>query len=110
MTEQIIRLENVKMFSRKRNMTLSALADKIGMTYVGLSKLIRENTTTITTIQKIANCLDIPVQALFMSEDELEFMNDFTYSGIKILRQENIELKKINEDLRDNIIKMVSKL
>nr|DAV59068.1 MAG TPA: Helix-turn-helix XRE-family like protein [Caudoviricetes sp.] len=45
-------------------MTQTDLAERIGISRVGLSKAINGN-TTITTLRKIATALDVPVTELF---------------------------------------------
>ena len=52
-----VNMRNVKALADKRHVSLTDLAEKIGITYVGLSKIIRENTTTLTTLQKIADSI-----------------------------------------------------
>lgn len=49
---------------KSKGMTQTELAEKIGISRVGLSKAINGN-TTITTLRKIAAALDVPVPELF---------------------------------------------
>ena len=49
---------------KERGMTQTDLAEKIGISRVGLSKAINGN-TTITTLRKIAAALDVSVPELF---------------------------------------------
>lgn len=49
---------------KSKGMTQTDLAEKIGISRVGLSKAINGN-TTITTLRKIAVALDVPVPELF---------------------------------------------
>lgn len=49
---------------KERGMTQTDLAEKIGISRVGLSKAINGN-TTITTLRKIAAALDASVPELF---------------------------------------------
>ena len=49
---------------KSKGMTQTDLAEKIGISRVGLSKAINGN-TTITTLRKIAAALGVPVPELF---------------------------------------------
>lgn len=49
---------------KSRGMTQTDLAEKIGISRVGLSKAINGN-TTITTLSRIASALDVTVPELF---------------------------------------------
>ena len=49
---------------KSKGMTQTDLAEKIGISRVGLSKAINGN-TTITTLRKIAAALNVEVQELF---------------------------------------------
>ena len=49
---------------KERGMTQTDLAEKIGISRVGVSKAINGN-TTITTLRKIAAALDVSVPELF---------------------------------------------
>lgn len=56
----------IKELCRERGITLSELADKIEMKSANLSvSLSEKGNPTITTLQKIATALNVPVSALF---------------------------------------------
>ena len=54
---------------KQRGMTLTALADQMGITRVGLSKAINGN-TTIGTLEKVANALGCEVVELFAPQND----------------------------------------
>ncbi len=54
---------------KSKGMTQTDLAEKIGISRVGLSKAINGN-TTITTLRKISAALDVPVPELFAAPKE----------------------------------------
>ena len=56
--------EKVRAFRKEKGMTQTALAEKIGISRVGLSKAINGN-TTIQTLEKIAEALGVEVAELF---------------------------------------------
>lgn len=49
---------------KSRGMTQTELAEKMGMSRVGLAKAIAGN-TTVSSLRKIADALDVPITALF---------------------------------------------
>lgn len=106
MTFQKLNLTNVDSLLRKRKMTKVQLAQKLEMSYVGLLKAIRENSTTLSSLLKIADALDVPVNFFFMSEDELEKVNGFSLERFIALQDEVLTLRKENEDLKNKIIRI----
>lgn len=110
MENQTINLGNIKLFAAKKKLPLTDLADKIGMTYVGLSKIIRENTTTLTTACRIADALGVPVVLFFTPEERLKDMEDFTFESYVSVRRENEALKREIGELKDKIIRLADRL
>jgi transcriptional regulator with XRE-family HTH domain len=110
MSYQTINLGNIKVFANRKKISLVELADKIGMTYVGLSKVIRENTTTLTTIIKIADVLGVPVQLFFVPESELVGYDGFSIEKYNLLKAENEELKREISELKNKIIRLADRL
>ncbi len=53
---------------RDRNMTQTQLAEKMGITRVGLAKAISGN-TTVSTLRKVADALDVPITSLFYDSE-----------------------------------------
>ena len=104
-----INLQNIRYLCARRNITLTDLAEKIGINYVGLSKIIRENTTTLSTLQRISEALRVPVQAFFLSEDELRSVEDFSIERFRELLAENTRLRAEVSDLKDRIIRLAEK-
>lgn len=52
-------LQRIKQIAAQKNITLGNLALQCGITPTGLSKIMRENSTTVTTLEKIANILQV---------------------------------------------------
>lgn len=107
--QQTVNLGNIKYFAQKRKMTLSDVAEKVGVTYVGLAKIIRENTTTLSTLVKIATVLNVPVQIFFSSDAEVDAMEGYSYEKFTALLKENAELKKELNDLKDKFIRLADR-
>lgn len=60
MNEELRVIELMKM----RGMTQTQLAEKMGITRVGLAKAISGN-TTVATLRKLADALGVPITSLF---------------------------------------------
>lgn len=110
MTFREINLQVIEVFCRKRNISTTDLAEKVGMTYVGLRKIIRENTTTVSTLTKIAEALNIPIQFFFMSEKEINEFSDFGLERFQELKSENENLKSEIADLKNKIIRLADRI
>lgn len=70
--QYVYKMENefrISEILKGRGITQSELAEKIGISRVGLSKAINGN-TTIGTLKKIAAALDVPVSELFAAPTE----------------------------------------
>lgn len=52
---------------KSRGMTQTDLANKIGISRVGLNKAMAGN-TTLATLRKIADALDVPITSLFQDD------------------------------------------
>ena len=59
----------IKQLCKERGITQKELASNIGVSPVGLAKAIGGN-TTIGTLEKIAEALDVPVWDLFDRDEE----------------------------------------
>lgn len=64
MNEELRVTELMKM----RGMTQTQLAEKMGITRVGLAKALTGN-TTLSTMRKLADALEVPITALFKESD-----------------------------------------
>ena len=61
----------IKEILKERGITSKALATSIGMTPTGLSIAIGENgNPPLSTLRKIAGCLNVPVARLFDDEED----------------------------------------
>lgn len=48
------------------------LAEKLGMTTVGINQLLRTDQPKIETLEKIANAINVPVWQLYLTDEEIE--------------------------------------
>ena len=53
---------------KERGMNQTQLAEKMGITRVGLAKAIAGN-TTLSTLRKLADALEVPITSLFKDND-----------------------------------------
>lgn len=58
----------IKEICKERGITQKELAEKIGISAVGLAKALAGN-TTIGTLDKIADALEVPITELFVAPD-----------------------------------------
>lgn len=83
----------VKEILKEKGKTQIDLAEKLGMSPVGLSKLINGN-PTLETLQKLANALDVEVKDLFTSSEGSSEPSGFIeYLGVihKITSMEDLK-------------------
>ena len=62
-------LQKIKEIAEEKNISLSALAGELGITPQALFKLMRNNSTKIETLEKIATILKVPVVSFFEDGD-----------------------------------------
>ncbi len=58
-------LQKIKEIADKKNISLSALSGELGITPQALFKLMRNNSTKIETLEKIATILKVPIVSFF---------------------------------------------
>lgn len=63
-------LQLIKEIADQKNISLSAIASELGITPQALSKIIRNNSTKIETLEKIADILKVSVKVFFPDVNE----------------------------------------
>lgn len=58
-------LQKIKTLSKERKITLRSLANQVGISEQGLQKIIRDNTTSISTVERIAAILGVSPAVFF---------------------------------------------
>lgn len=58
-------LQKIKTISKERKITLRSLANQVGISEQGLQKIIRDNTTSISTVERIAAILGVSPAVFF---------------------------------------------
>ncbi len=95
---------------REKNLTQKDLAEKIGITQAALSKILSGKfLTKVSTVQKIANSLNVPVGYLMDDNQEKNLENNNII--LELLKSQNSILNEINEkiDLEIKLLKKINK-
>ena len=66
----MVHLIKIKEIAFQKNIKLTELAWLVGITNPGLHHLIKSNSTSIQTLQKIADALEVPIETFFRLGDE----------------------------------------
>jgi len=74
-------LKRIKQIAEDKGMTLKGIASKVGITQAALSLLIKENSTRVDTLIKIADVLDVPVTNFFETDYGFENSNNGVVGG-----------------------------
>lgn len=61
----MVNLQKIKTISKERKITLRSLANQVGISEQGLQKIIRDNTTSISTVERIAAILGVSPAVFF---------------------------------------------
>lgn len=79
----MVNLLKIKDICNRKNITLKELAIKVGITEMGLQRIMKTNSTKVDTLEKIAKALEVPV-LIFFSDRKLssEIITDFLYSSL----------------------------
>lgn len=64
----MVDLGKIRTLARQKGISLAVLANEVGVTEQGLYKIMRNNSTSTSTIEKIACTLDVPVAVFFGQE------------------------------------------
>ncbi len=96
-------LKKIKMLCYDRNITMDELAKSVGITHQGLGKIIRDSSTRVDTLEKIAKCLKVPISYFFDESIETIVAGENQYL-------KEIESLKKDIEQKDRIIKLQEKV
>lgn len=71
-------LKKIKEITNERGISLKWLADKAGLSQQAVSAIIKENSTSVNTLIRIADALDVPVTTFF----ETDYGHENTNNGV----------------------------
>ncbi len=63
----MINLKKVKQLAKEKNLSLKELSKRVGITEQGLQNMMSKNTCNLSTLQKIADVLDVSETVFFES-------------------------------------------
>lgn len=61
----MLNLQKIKTLAMQKGMTQAEIAKQLGVSSQALSKIIRENSTKVSTLEQIAEILGVPVTTFF---------------------------------------------
>ncbi len=64
----MLNLSKIKSLQRQKGMTSQQVADELGITIQALCKMVRENTTKISTLEEVAKLFGVPISYFFDDE------------------------------------------
>lgn len=68
----MLNLQKIKQLASAKDMTLVDVAKELGISKQSLNQMMRENSTKVSTLERIAEILDVPVTTFF---DEVSHVN-----------------------------------
>jgi len=81
----------IKELSSKHGTSLKALAKQVGISEVGLQRIIKKNTTSVGTLEKIADILDVPVSVFFKQTEGLIIVADYIFNPLAIMLRNRLD-------------------
>lgn len=92
-------LQKIRDLCNTHKLSLKELSEKIGLTQTGLQNVLKNNSTSIETLEKIASVLHVPVSYFFEEEIKVSENKDFEAleKRIKELEEQLEDKKKIIE-------------
>lgn len=110
-SKRVIKWEKmrIKEILKRQGWTQKALAEQMGITPSALSQAINGDNTRMSTYERIADALNVPLGALFSSdinESNKEMLSAIRYENHELLRRNELELVK-DEVFRKYSVKFV---
>lgn len=106
--------KKIKETAKARNIKVTELAKKAGITTAGFYKIIEQESTTVDTLEKISAAIGVPVQFWWDSEEESKKRFDFGLSEdkkqIRELEKRIALLEEMLEDKRRLLLQAESKI
>ena len=102
--------DKIKSLCLNKRITIPELSEKIGMSRAGLYTTIKNQTITVTTLEKIAEALEVPVSVFFESGSNQE--SEFLRKKMEEYKESYKSLLEVHAKLKneyDNLLK-ISKL
>ena len=72
----MFKAEKIRELCKEKGLTLSGLADKVGISNTGLHSIFKNNVTTIATLEKICNVLGVSPNYFFEYDEQTASSSD----------------------------------
>ena len=96
-------IEKIKTLVKQRGWTIKDFVEKIGLTQPGWNKAVNNNSLKVSTLEKIAQVLNVHVSAFFDEpEDKLKEIS-VLQEQITVYQKNNAALLRSNELLAENL-------
>lgn len=102
----MLNLGKIKQLARQKGIGMLELSEQLGMTQQSLFKIIRENTTKISTLEQIANYFGVPVNYFFDDYEENQKQQELTdkeRNELVILRERIQSLTIARDALQEQV-------
>lgn len=102
----MLNLGKIKQLSKEKGMSLVELSVQLGMSKQSLFKIIRENTTKISTLEQIANYFGVPLNYFFDDYEENQNQQELTdqeRNELVILRERVQSLTIARDALQEQV-------
>lgn len=95
-------LDIIRVLAVQKKMSLSDIAAKVGISPQGLNKIINTSNTTIATLEKIAEALDVPVAYFFdeMNGDVISVGDNSPGAG----KDNSVSLHTSNQSSNNDVV------
>jgi len=90
----------IRELARRKNISLRDLADRVGISYQGLQKAIKENSTRQSTLVKIANALDEGVDTFYKYASFDDYIKDKYSNDTLQESKKNEEIQSLRQQLK----------
>ncbi len=101
----MLNLSKIKQLTRQNGMTMTELSKELGISMQALCKMIRENTTKISTLEQIAQIFGVPI-TFFFEDDEAQQKKELTEKEqmeLTILRERVQSLQIARDALQEQV-------
>lgn len=78
----MVNLSKIKELAKDEGITIKSLAIQVGVTEQGLHKMIKDNSASVETLDRISAVLGVNPSIFFENSNDVELANDITQTGI----------------------------
>lgn len=97
----MVNLAKIKELAKAKGITIKTLATKVGVTEQGLHQMIKSNSTSVDTLDKISEVLGVNPSIFFKDSNNIESSNDLAQSEISA---EDVDDSLVGKNIHHNNI------